>query len=104
MGLIRLVWAMDWVVLVYIVNGLVGALVNVLLASTSWGDLTRYRSVRALIIGAIAGYVYFLSVDDPHSRDEMLKSIIAGYLGHDVIEGLIPKVRAGVGRIRRRRS
>ena len=97
-----MVCCMDWVIVVYIVNGLIGAFVNVLWASSSWSDLTKYRSVRALIIGAIAGYVYFLAVEDPHSRSEMLKSIIAGYLGHDVIEGLIHKIKVGVYRIRQR--
>ena len=91
---------MDWaIVALYVLQGFLGALVNVLMSSRSWADLTRFRSVKALIIGAIIGYIYYILVTD-HGYPDKLMAFIAGYAGFDFIEELVPKIRSGVRRLR----
>lgn len=72
------------------VNSTIGALLNVLLWSKTPEDITKWSSVKAIIVGTIIGYLYYWG-EAIHGFPDSFMSIIAGYTGQDFINWVISK-------------
>jgi len=79
-------------VLLFMLHGLLGALLAVVVWSKSARDLYSYDAVRSYIIGALAGYIYYYLYSE-YSFPNAVMSIIAGYFGKDFIEALLDKFK-----------
>jgi uncharacterized membrane protein YeaQ/YmgE (transglycosylase-associated protein family) len=78
--------------LLFIVSGLLGGLASALIWAKSWQDLKAFDFFRAVVLGAIGGYVYFLL----HSEWYLPNSVVAfvwGYAFKDFIEALVERVK-----------
>jgi len=42
---------------VFVINGLLGGLTCALLHAKSWEEVLTYTSIRAIVLGAVAGYI-----------------------------------------------
>ncbi len=78
--------------LLFMLHGLLGALLAVVVWSKSARDLYSYDAVRSYIIGALAGYIYYYLYSE-YSFPNAVMSIIAGYFGKDFIEALLDKFK-----------
>lgn len=76
----------------FIVLGLLGALVYVILWSKTYADLLSYSSFRHVIVGSVVGYVYSILYSD-YGFPDFIMCFVAGYMGPDFIEALIEKMR-----------
>jgi len=72
--------------------GFLGGLAYVLLMSEKWEDLKKFKMIRRLIIGAIAGIVYFFLWSD-YNFPNTIMSFISGYFGCDFIETLVSRFK-----------
>jgi hypothetical protein len=78
--------------LYYTVAGLLGGLASALIWAERWEDLMRFESARALILGGIGGYLFFMA----HSEWSIPDGVVAftwGYVARDVFEALAEKAR-----------
>jgi hypothetical protein len=83
--------------LYYTVAGLLGGLASALIWAERWEDLKAFEFFRAVALGAIGGFVFFLA----HSEWNLPNSVVAfvwGYSFKDIIEGLVEKYRLFKGR------
>jgi uncharacterized membrane protein YeaQ/YmgE (transglycosylase-associated protein family) len=76
----------------FILMGIIGAVLYVLIWSRNWEDLKQYEVVRHIAVGAIVGYVYGILHSD-YNFPNAIMSIVAGYFGPDFIEGLMERLR-----------
>ena len=77
----------------FVVSGLLGGVASALLWAKSWEDLKRYETFRAVALGAIGGFVYYLM----HTEWSLPNGVVAfvfGYAFQDFVEGLVERVRA----------
>jgi len=70
-----------------IVLGVLGAFTNVLLHSTSFEELKKYRNTSTILLGAIAGYVYYLMIQSYNFPDHVV-TFIVGYFARDFFTSL----------------
>ena len=76
----------------FIILGLLGGVVNVLLWAKTWRDLTGFESVRYIALGTITGYVYtFLYSEWGYPNAVMC--FVAGYMAPDFIQGIVEKLK-----------
>jgi hypothetical protein len=79
----------------FVISGLLGGVASALLWAKSWEDLKRYEFARAIVLGAIGGFVYYLM----HTEWSLPNGVVAfvfGYAFQDFVEGLVERVRAVV--------
>jgi hypothetical protein len=84
----------------FIVSGLLGGVASALLWAKKWEDVKRYEFARAIVLGAIGGFLYFLM----HSEWNVPNGVVAftfGYAFQDIVEGVAERVRQLVGLGRR---
>jgi len=74
-------------VLLFVFNGAAGALLNVLMWSRGPGDVKSFRSLRAVLMGALAGYAYWWAYS-VHGLPDSFLTILAGYAAEDFLEWL----------------
>jgi 4-amino-4-deoxy-L-arabinose transferase-like glycosyltransferase len=80
----------------FIISGLLGGAASALLWAKNWRDLRRFEFARAVILGAIGGYLYFLM----HTEWNVPNGVVAftfGYAFQDVIEGAVERVKQLLG-------
>jgi len=78
--------------LLFIVSGLMGGIAHGLIWARSWQDLKTFEFFRAVTLGAIGGFLFFLV----HTEWNVPNGVVAfvwGYAFRDIIEGLMSKVR-----------
>jgi hypothetical protein len=78
--------------LLFIISGLLGGLAHGLMWARGWQDLKTFEFFRAVVLGGIGGFVFFLI----HSEWNVPNSVVAfvwGYAFRDMIEGLLSKFR-----------
>ena len=75
---------------VLIVNATIGGFLNVLMWAKKPEDVTRWESVKTVIIGTIVGYVYWWAYAY-HGVPDGLMSIVAGYTAKDFIDWITEK-------------
>jgi hypothetical protein len=84
----------------FIVSGLLGGVASALLWAKGWQDLKKYDAFRAVVLGAIGGYLYFLM----HSEWNVPNGAVAftfGYAFQDIVDGVAEKARQLIGLGRR---
>jgi len=82
---------MDASLLLFIVNSVVGALLNVLMWAEKPEELRSWRAVRTVLIGCIAGYIYWWAHSE-WSLPNGLVAIMAGYTAQDFIDWAMSKI------------
>jgi len=78
--------------LLFIVSGLMGGIAHGLIWARSWQDLKAFEFFRAVALGAVGGFLFFLV----HTEWNVPNGVVAfvwGYAFRDIIEGLVSKVR-----------
>jgi len=78
--------------LYYTIAGLLGGLTSALIWAKSWEDLKAFDFFRAVVLGAIGGFVFHLA----HSEWNLPNSVVAfvfGYCFKDIVEALVEKVK-----------
>ncbi len=76
----------------FVLMGLAGALLYVLMWSKSWQELLSYASFRHVVIGALVGLIYYFAHGE-HGFPNLLMCAVAGYMGPDFIEALVERIR-----------
>jgi len=80
----------------FIVSGLLGGAASALLWARGWQDLKKYEAFRAVALGAIGGFLYYLM----HSEWNVPNGVVAftfGYAFQDVVEGVAERVKQLIG-------
>jgi uncharacterized membrane protein YeaQ/YmgE (transglycosylase-associated protein family) len=78
--------------LLYTIAGLLGGLTSGLIWARSWQDLKAFDFFRAVVLGAIGGFVFHLA----HSEWHLPNSVVAfiwGYAFKDIVEALVERYR-----------
>lgn len=78
--------------LLYTIAGLLGGLTSGLLWAKSWEDLKAFDFFRAVVLGGIGGFTFYLA----HTEWHLPNSVVAfmwGYTFKDVVEALTERVR-----------
>lgn len=78
--------------LYYTIAGLLGGLASALIWAREWKDLKAFEFFRAVALGAIGGFLFYL-VHTEWSVPNGVVAFVWGYAFRDVIEGLMSKVR-----------
>ena len=81
----------------FTLHGLLGGFIAALLRAYSWRYLKTWPAVRAYVLGAIAGYIYYWLHTDYGFPDSMM-SIIVGYSAESFLRDLVDFLRARTGR------
>jgi uncharacterized membrane protein YeaQ/YmgE (transglycosylase-associated protein family) len=76
----------------FVLLGLLGAIIYVLVWAKSWDDLKKFESIRHLILGPIIGYIYSILVNN-YSYPDLIMTVVAGYFGVDFIEALVERFK-----------
>jgi hypothetical protein len=76
----------------FIVSGLLGGVASALLWAKSWQDLKKYDVFRAVVLGAIGGYLYWL-IHTEWGAPDTVAAFFVGYSFKDIIEALAEKVK-----------
>ena len=79
-------------IIVFTINGLLGGLTCVLLHAKSWEEVLTYTSIRALILGAIAGYIYYFFFSEWGFPNTVM-AFIFGYSFKDMLDSLYEKAK-----------
>jgi len=80
----------DLDVIIFAFNGIIGALLNVLMWSNSIQDLKSFNAIKILLIGSITGYIYWWAHSEYNLPDGLM-GIVAGYTSEDFIEWILEK-------------
>jgi membrane associated rhomboid family serine protease len=82
-------------VALFIVSGLLGGAASALLWAKSWQDLKKYDVFRAVALGAIGGYLYYLM----HTEWSLPNGVVAFFFGYsfkDIVEAVAEKAKARI--------
>jgi 4-amino-4-deoxy-L-arabinose transferase-like glycosyltransferase len=82
----------------FIVSGLLGGVASALLWARSWQDLKKYDVFRAIVLGAIGGYLYWLMRTEWSVPDGVM-AFFFGYAFQDIIEAIAEKVKQRILRV-----
>jgi hypothetical protein len=80
----------------FIISGLLGGVASALLWAKGWGDLKKYDAFRAVVLGAIGGFLYYM-VYSEWSLPDSVVAFVFGYSFKDVVEGVVERVRQLLG-------
>jgi len=81
----------------FVVAGFLGGLASALLWAGSFEELWSYESFRAVVLGAIGGYLYYLMFTEWNVPNTVV-AFFFGYAFKDIVEALASNV---LGRILR---
>jgi len=81
----------DSTVALFVVNAVIGSLLNVLMWCKSWEELKGWEAVKTVLIGAIVGYIYWWGHQE-HGFPDGLMSILVGYSSKDFIEWVMTRI------------
>jgi len=76
----------------FVLLGLLGAVIYILVWAKSVEDLKKFECVRHLLLGPIIGYVYSILVQN-YSFPDLIMTIVAGYFGADFISSLVERFK-----------
>ena len=79
-------------IIVFVINGLLGGLTCALLHAKSWEEVLTYTSIRAIVLGAIAGYIYYYMFTE-WSLPNSVMAFIFGYSFKDMLDSLYEKAK-----------
>lgn len=79
--------------LAFVVLGVIGACACALRSSSSYEELGTYANIQRVLMGAIAGFIYYFLWSD-YDFPNTVMCIAAGYTGTDIIDGIVEKYRA----------
>lgn len=87
---------MDLQILYFVVLGLLGGFVAVLLPAKGFSDLTTFASVKRYVVGGIVGGLYFMLYSQ-HNFPNFIMAFISGYSGTDFINKLLDRMKKEEG-------
>jgi len=76
----------------FIVSGLLGGIASALLWAKGWEDVRKFEFVRAVILGAVGGFLYYLM----HTEWSVPNGVVAfffGYAFQDIAEAVLSKAK-----------
>jgi len=77
--------------LVFALHGLLGASLSVLVKAYSWRYLKTWKAIRAYMLGACAGYIYWLFHSE-YSFPNAVMTVVVGYFAEDFIRSLFERL------------
>jgi len=80
----------DSSLLIFVVNAIIGAFLNVLMWAKSWQEVRGFEAIKTVLIGAIAGYLYWFGHAE-HGLPDGMMAIVVGYAGKDFVEWALEK-------------
>jgi len=83
---------LDPSVIVFVINGLLGGLTCALLHAKSFNEVSSYMSIRAIVLGAIAGYIYYYMFTEWNLPNSVM-AFIFGYSFKDMLDSLYEKAK-----------
>jgi len=83
-------------VLVFIVLGAIGGLAYILVNTNSLEEALQYRYIKHIILGGIAGLIYYFLYAN-YSFPDGVMAIISGYASADFIPALARRLVRAVG-------
>jgi hypothetical protein len=78
--------------LYFTIAGLLGGLASALIWAKSWQDLKAFDFFRAVALGAIGGYVFYLMHSEWNIPNGVV-SFVFGYSFKDFVEALVERVK-----------
>jgi len=78
--------------LMFIVSGLLGGVTSALLWAEKWEDIKRFEFARAVALGAIGGYLFYLM----HTQWSVPNGVVCftfGYAFQDFVEGVVERIK-----------
>lgn len=72
----------------FTVHGMLGGIIAEIVKSKTWRSLIKWYSIKAYLLGAAAGYIYYL-LHVEHGFPDSLTSIVVGYTAKDFIENVV---------------
>jgi len=88
---------LEHTLLLFTLNGLLGGLACALLHAESFREVLSYTSVRAIVLGAVGGYIYYYMFTEWRLPDSVM-AFVFGYAFKDFVEALYEKGRLLLGR------
>jgi len=76
----------------FIFQGALGAFLATLFWAESWGDLKKFESVRHILVGAIAGYIYSILYSE-YNFPNLIVATIVGWMGKDALEAVLDRFK-----------
>ena len=83
---------MDPSVIIFTINGLLGGLTCALLHAKSFNEVLTYTSIRAIVLGAVAGYIYYYMFTEWNLPNSVM-AFIFGYSFKDMLDSLYEKTK-----------
>jgi len=83
----------DLTIILFVINGLIGSFLSTLFWAKDKYDLKTFDALRNIIVGAIAGYIYYL-MHSEYNFPNGLMSLVFGYFGKDLIEAVFEKFKS----------
>lgn len=80
--------------IIFVVLGLFGGLVHVVVKAEGWDDLKKFSAFKRSILGGACGFIYYCL----HSEQDFPNSvmtIVSGYMGTDFILSVVDRYRKG---------
>jgi len=79
-------------IIIFTINGLLGGLTCALLHAKSFNEILTYTSIRAIVLGAIAGYIYYYMFTEWNLPNSVM-AFIFGYSFKDMLDSLYEKAK-----------
>jgi len=79
----------------FILHGLLGAVLSVLVSSKNPRELAKYESIKDYVLGAVAGYIYYLMHVSYHLPDSVV-AVAVGYFARDFIVNVMQWLRQSI--------
>jgi hypothetical protein len=76
----------------FIIQGVIGAFLATLFWAKSWSDLKSFESLRHILVGAIAGYIYSILYSE-YNFPNLIVCTVMGYFGKDALEAIFEKFK-----------
>jgi len=81
----------------FLLMGLLGSLLYVLVWSRSWAELVSYTSFRHVACGLIFSAIYFVLWSE-YTFPNLIMCLIFSYFGPDLVEAFMERLKVGAGR------
>jgi hypothetical protein len=78
--------------LLFVVSGLLGGIAHGLVWARGWQDLISFEFFRAVMLGGIGGFVFFLLYTEWSVPNGVI-AFVWGYAFRDMVEALLSKFR-----------
>ena len=82
--------SLDMSIVLFILNGVVGALIHALWWAKKPEDMTSWEAIKSILIGGLAGYIYWWGYIS-HGLPDGLMAIIVGYCARDFMDWVVER-------------